>query len=916
VADATHTRALVGRTREMTQIAQLLARVSLKGDGLVVRGGAGIGKTALLEFAEDRARQLGMRVLSVYGAQSEANLQFAGLHRLVRPLLDSAARLPARQRDALLGAFGIADVSIPDLFLIGLATLELISVAATRQPLLVLVDDAHWLDDATCAVIAFFARRLETEQVALVSVVRDGYDNALVESGLGDITLDGLDAAEAAELLDRRTPGLDPEIRRRVLQYAAGNPLALVELPAAFNLPELERVDALSVLPLTSRLEQAFADRAKQLPDETRTLLLVAAINDGDELGELLLAASVLTGQRLSPEVAEPALDAYLISVDRSRVLFHHPLVRSALYHQASEPQRRAAHLALAQSIAGQPSRRVWHRARAVVGFDEGIAAEMVQVAARARRLGAIRAAISAEERAAELTREPRLRATRLLLAAEMAFESGSSELVERLLTQAERLGLGLADQRRATWVREMFQDGTAGDASRIRLLVDEAKRAAAEGQLDVSLKLVLGAALRSWWAEAGTDATQQIVEAATALEVDDDDPRLLVIFAVTAPRERGESILRALARARVAEFDDPDALRLFGMAARALGEFEYAVGFLGEAASGLRSQGRLSLLAQALCMQAHAAIEVGNFELVLTAADESRRLSEETSQPIWTAGALTAEGTVAALRGELDQAEMLADDAERIVLPGRVSNLLAVVQSLRTTTALSAGRYEDAFSHVCRLFDPSDISYHQRELFSAVSYMAEAAVHCGRRDDAVAMLDGVGTLAALTPSPQLQLGIAFARAVLADDAEAEPLYRSAFAATSGRAPLHEARLNLVFGQWLRRQRRVQESRGPLRAARDFFELHGFAPWAERARQELRASGEASGGNRVNPRARLSPQELQIARMAAEGMTNQEIGQRLFLSHRTVGSHLYRIFPKLGVTSRWQLKDALEGEPR
>ncbi len=275
-----------------------------------------------------------------------------------------------------------------------------------------------------------------------------------------------------------------------------------------------------------------------------------------------------------------------------------------------------------------------------------------------------------------------------------MAFEHGSYELVGRLLAQADQLGLGPAERRRATWVREMFQDGTAERRLALsELLVDERRQAATgAGDIDLGVKLLLGAALRSWWADPGMDVKREVAETSAALGVVSDDPRLLVVFATTAPRERGESIISALARAHATDIDDANALRLLGMAARALGEFDYALSFLERAASGLRAQGRLALLAQALCMQAHAAIEVGDFEMVLTAAAESRRLAEETSQPNWLAGALTAEGTVAAVRGDGDRAERLASDAEQILLPRRVSNMLAVVQSLRTTTALSMG--------------------------------------------------------------------------------------------------------------------------------------------------------------------------------------------------------------------------------
>jgi ATP/maltotriose-dependent transcriptional regulator MalT len=348
-------------------------------------------------------------------------------------------------------------------------------------------------------------------------------------------------------------------------------------------------------------------------------------------------------------------------------------------------------------------------------------------------------------------------------------------------------------------------------------------------------------------------------------------------------------------------------------MASHAVGDFARAVTFLSVSADGLRAQGRLALLAQVLSMQANASIQLGNWAVAVTAADEGARLADETGQPIWLAGAKTAQAQLAALQGQCGIADALASEAEEILLPGRLSDLLAVAQLARGISALSAGRHVDAYERLLRMFDTADVAFHPRELFAAIPYFAEAAAHSSRTEKARAVLLGLEPLAALTPAPKLHVGLAYARAALATDDEAESAFLAAFGTETRQWPHDWARLQLMYGSWLRRHRRVTESRAPLRAARDAFGTYGLIPWADQARQELRAAGVTTGNRPSDARECLSPQELQIARMARKGLSNRDIGERLYLSHRTIGYHLYRIFPKLGITSRSQLSAALEG---
>jgi DNA-binding CsgD family transcriptional regulator len=907
---------MIGRQHETRVLGEILDGVSRRGAGVLVRGEPGIGKTVLVCAIEEAARERGFEVWRTVAVESETSLPFAGLHVLLRPVMNRIADLPGPQRDALLAAFGMAEVSTPDPFLIGLACFHLVSEAASRRPLLLLVDDAQWFDGPSAQVLAFVARRVESDAVVLLAAMRDGFESPLASSGMTELHLEGLSQVEAAELLDARAPGLDPTMRERILADADGNPLALVELPLAVRsaIPGVARALP-SVLPLTARLECAFAKRAVELPEATRTLLLIAAIDDHDGLSEILAAARELVGTPVGADAFGPAVDAGLVRVDDATIRFRHPLVRSALHQQAGGPARRGAHAAIATVVSDDPDRRASHRAGATVGQDEAVARELEAAAARARRRGGIQVALSAQERAARLTPDPRDRCCRLLVAAEMAYELGSRDLVLQLLGDVERLGPSPLERRRVAWIRERFDDGVPGHPTHVRALVESADQARDDGDDVLSLSLLLGAAVRCWWADPGADARQRVVDAAERVQVDECHPLLLAVLAIAAPIERASVVMHRLGRMETASLHDPDRGRLLGMAAYAVGHFEMSDALLRSSADGLRSQGRFALLAHSLGNLAHSAIELGDFETTMMAAGECRRIAEQTAQPIWVAAGLAGEAAIAALRGEPETAESLVTAAESIVLPRRLSDGVAVLLAIRGMSAVSMGRHDEAYHHLRRMFDPSDIAYHRRELFRGITYFAEAAAHSGHRREGLDVIRSLESMVAESPSPKLHVSMAYARAVLAEDREAGTLYEAAFDSRLQRWPVDRARLQLAYGGWLRRRRRAKESRAPLREARDTFAAHGLTPWRERAESELRASGQPGGHRGPERWTELSPQELQIARMAAQRLTNAEIGQRLYLSPRTVGSHLYRIFPKIGITSRSQLRDALGVNP-
>jgi DNA-binding CsgD family transcriptional regulator len=905
---------LLGRESEVGLLGRLLDRVQDQGGTLVVTGGPGIGKSALLGEARRRARDRGMLVLKATGVQSEAVLPFAGLHSLLQPLLGRVDALGGPQRDAMLAAFGMTDAAVPDPFLTALAALDLLAEAASRAPVLVVADDAHWLDHATVDALTFVARRLEFEPIALVAAIRDGYASPLNEAGLPSVALSGLEPTAATALLDARSPGLPAAVRDRFLREAAGNPLALVELPIAHEWLGAEAA-VTGWLPLTTRLEQAFAARASDLPAKTRSALLVAALNDSPLLSEVLAAAGLLTAPadpRLTVDVLDPAISAHLVQINETQLRFRHPLMRTAIRQHASVQQRHAAHDALARTLAGQPERAVWHRAASVIGPDEAVAGELEATALLAQRRGASIAAVSALRQAATLGDGGR-KAGRLLRAAELGFELGRQDLVQNLLAEAAPHDLSHREQARMTWIRDSFADGIPGETSKARALVAGAERAGADGDTDLALKLLYGAALRCWWAGRGSATRDQVAATAEGLPVvavAEDDPRLLVVLALATPTEAGAKVVKRLYDLGPAIESDAAATRLAGTAAMAVGGFDLAAGFLALSAASLRAEGRLGLLARALALQAWSAAQLADLGAAIPAAAEAARLAQETRQPLIMATADATQALLAALRGDEQAACGLAARSEEISVPIGASAVLAATQLARGVAALGAGRPADALGHLRRIHDPADPAYHYAVRCHTVGDLAEAAVRSGEVASIGGLLREMETAGRHTTSPSLQAGLRYARALVADDASAPGLFDAAL--RFGMWPYQRAKVQLAHGEWLHQHRQNAASRAPLRAARETFDALGLVPWSERARQQLRATGETSRPRTIQARDQLTPQELQIVQLAAAGMSNREIGQRLYLSHRTVSSHLYRVFPKLGITSRAELPAALD----
>ncbi len=899
---------LIGRELELSHLATALREAPERGGAVLVSGAPGIGKTSLLNAAAADARGLGYKVIAVTGLECEAQLPYAGLQQLLQTIMASASKLPDPQKAALLTALGIQSASAPEMFLVALATLNLIDEIAADQPIVLIADDVQWLDDPTGSVLTFIARRLESTRILLLIGLRDGFDTSLRSAQLPEIRVGPLSDMAARELVDAVAPELEHRTRRRILAQALGNPLALVELPRALREESIQQPDH-DGLPLTDRLERTFSAQAKLLPQTTQSVLLLAALDDEPSLGEVLAAARIQSGEEVTVDVLASALDSGLISIAGANVHFRHPLIRSAVEQAATPPQRRAAHGALAQVVA-DPDRRPRHRAASVTGTDEEAAADLEGTAARAQERGAPTIALRALELAASLTPEGSVRARRLLAAAEIAFQLGEPLAVGRHLDAAARLDLSPHDVARMTWLREIFHDGVPGDPHAVAKLVAVAHDAAAQGDRNLAFDLLQGAALRCWWTDPGMVAKALVIEAVAQIAGDEPDPRALEILSLAAPVDAADRISRGVREAAALYDGDASRTQLLAFAAYAAGDIDQSIVLMDRAAPMLRSQARLGLLAQLLTVRGHAGINTGQFGQATRELEEGNRLAVETGQPIWIAIGQVGRAMLLGLRGEEHQAnQLLAETAEPIIAL-RLSLVLAQIELARGMTAFTAGRHSEAFDHFALMFDLDGTAYHEVVVHGAAPYVIHSAVSAGRREEARRMMSLLEALGNRTPAALVHVGIRFGRAVLADDSEAESLYELALNAEP-RWPFDYARLQMAFGAWLRRQRRITESRPHLRAARDTFEALGVHSWADKARAELRASGERIAEATRAPNEPLSPQETQIAQMAASGLSNREIADRLFLSHRTVGAHLYRVFPKLGIASRSELPRAL-----
>jgi DNA-binding CsgD family transcriptional regulator len=894
---------LHGRGAEQQVIDGLLAGARAGRSGaVVVRGEAGIGKTALLEYAAATAD--GMAVLRAAGVETEAELAFAGLHLLLRPVLDRIEGLPGPQAAALRGALGLSERGSQDRFLAGLAVLSLMSDLAEGQPVLCLIDDAHWLDAASADALLFTARRLEAEGVVMMLAARDG-PPPFAAPGLCHLPLAPLDSAQAGQLLDERAWRLAPALRGRVLTEADGNPLALVELAAALTADSAAA--GAGPLPVTHSVQELLGSQIRRLGEPAALLLLLAAAEWSGDLAQVLSAAGALGTGAAALAAAERA---GLVAVAEARLVFRHPLVRAAAYHSAPLASRQAAHRALADALDGQPDpdgRRAWHLAAAASGRDERVAAELVQAAERSRSRGGYAAVSAAYERAAQLTPDSQVRAQRLLAAATAATDTGQTDRAERLARQARELTDDALLQAEIALVR---MAGVTGN-QRGRIADLAASVAPIASQYPERAAAMLGEALRSAMARTEPELTRQLLAQFDDLSLP-PEARPQPMHEATVQRARfyvGDPRIKlGFVRDCVAAIrQDPDSATPSARVSASvlafwLGDHEATREISAALAADCRRQGLVGWLPGALQGLALAQIMCGEWAAARASATEGLKLAHDMAQLPRAAFLSAVLGLLAAGTGDEDGCRAWMGEFAR--LGGAASAVKTYQGHYLSLLDLGNGRFGQARERLVGL--PS--KWWSGTEFMYLPDLVEAGARSGDLDHARQALAGFEVWLKLTSQPWAHAVAHRCRALLSDDAGAEPHYRAAVAGhkQDGR-PFEQARTHLVYGEWLRRRLRRGDARLHLSAAHQIFAELGAPTWAQRAATELAATGTAPAGRPAQPAgmlSRLTRQELQVVQLAAGGLSNRDIGAQMFLSPRTVGYHLYKAYPKLGVSSR------------
>jgi len=913
---------LIGRESECARLDELLDRARMGRTGaLVIRGEAGIGKTALLDYATARAG--GMTVVRAVGVESEAQLEFSGLLEVCWPMRDALDELPEHQADVLRSALGIGPGEEQDRFSVGAATLGLLAASAEVNPVCVLVDDAQWLDPASQDALIFATKRLQADRAALLFGARDGEERPFDAPGVGSISLTGLPREAATQLLRRADAAeLAPEVAERLYRATRGNPLALLELPALLSAEQLAGTAPLrDPLPAGSNVERAFARRTEALPASSQSALAVAAVSSSSDAD---VVAAALVGLGLPAAALEPAEDAGLIRVIDGRLEFRHPLVRSAVFHGAPAADRRSAHRALAEALAGSPHReaRAWHLAGAALGPDEEAAEALAHAAEHARGRGGYAAAAAALERAARLSPDARLGTERLAAAADAAWRAGSTEAASDLVREA--LGRAPDDAVRAEALRlqgsiEFFAGN--GDAAATAIL--EAVALLEDTDPDAAVAAAADAVNALVRVRQPARALETALKARSLAPEDggeaDAEATIAVGYALCFAGGYGEAdphLRRAVELSRT-RTTAPSFLQVSRLSAALgwLGRYEDAHAFLAQTVAHARGTGAVGSLAPLLVAAAWQGLHASRFNEAYADANEALALAEEFDQPVTGVQSLGVLAWVSALRGDEARCREYGEETQRraaefgFKLYGLLASLCFGLLDL------GYGRVERAIAEIEAVARHAD----ERQLYlpgvSPQLELAEANIRAGRTAEAEAMLAAFDQ-SQLAPVPIFRAQAERCRGLLADTEKFDAHFASALELHSqAQSPYALARTRLCFGERLRRSGRRVEAREQLRAALETFDRVGAAPSSEKVGAELRASGETIRRRESHEVEELTPQELQIALQVSEGKSNKEAGAALFLSHKTIEFHLSRIYRKLDIHSRAELIRLYASEP-
>ncbi|WP_144715676.1 AAA family ATPase [Curtobacterium pusillum] len=895
---------LLGRHRELALLAAALDGAQATGRAVIVEGEAGIGKTSLLEETVRSAADAGFRVVRCTGTQGSAPVGHGGLHELLHTLVPFADQLPPRQRAALRIAFSLEEGPAPDRLVVGLATLGLLEEAAAHRPLLVAVEDLQWLDRSTVDALMFVVARLGSAHVLLVGTLRSGGDVEFrAPSSVERIPLGPLDPESARLVLDRHAPDLSDASRARVLRASEGNPLALRELPIALHEQGADRTAISSRVPTTRRLERAFLDQLASVPEPSRRLLVLAAAADGAGLHDVMDAAGRLD---LSVDDLRPLEERGLVTVVADALRFRHPLLQSAVQSAATLREWVDCHLALAAATSGS-HRAVWHRAAAALRRDEVLASELERVAQLARERGAHAESTEAFSRAATLSPGTNERGRRIALAAETAREGGLTDAAVELLRGLDLSEIDAHVLAEVTFTKVLLSL-TAGAVALSRAEVAAVLERLPVGErTEDRMKILWGAAViargRNQPRDTWDDLSRQIVETPST------SPMKPVALAVLAPlgdvaplREQLPSIVPKLVRS-------PIELISLAIAAESLQDLETALTAWELCVERCHELGQAAELTQALRGRAGVLLLAGRLREGLADAEYAERLAGDTSQPLM---ASMAAATAARARVLLGDPAGARADIERSVRLSRATPLSMTGADARWAAgvaALVAGDHRNA------LLELAQVTLHPTRALWAIGDRVEAAVRAGRPETVLDDIAEAERAARAYRSPYLSSLATRSRALVAPHAGARPLFEKAIELGQlSESRLETARTRLLFGEWLRRGRHVSEAREQLELAHGEFTTAGARAFADRAASELRAAGGRNAastavGATAEP---LTPQELQVAGLAAQGLTNKEIADAVYLSHRTVSTHLYRVYPKLGIAARRQVAAALE----
>ncbi|OON27968.1 MULTISPECIES: AAA family ATPase [unclassified Micromonospora] len=906
---------LFGRHDDLAQLAEFLDGVRQGGGARLICGEPGVGKSALMTAAMEFALADGMRVLRASGSEFEADVSYSGLHQLLLPAHAALDRLPPGPREALSVALGFGVGTPPDVLLVCNAALLLVTELTADEPVLLVVDDVHWLDRASAVVLGFIARRLAGVRAGLLASTRAGSVSFLDLRGLSEHAVGPLDDEAAGRLVDARHPQLPARVRRRLLDLAQGNPLALMELPATL-LGSVRRTETQpEVVPLSDRLQAIFAARLTGLPEATRRVLLLATF---EGTGDVRVLRAALPDQSSLADLA-PAERAQLVRVDdaTARIAFRHPLIRSAIVAMSTHEERRTAHVALAGALVDDEERRAWHLAAAAVGPDEAVAELLEEAAHRVMRRGDGFAAVAALVRAAELSATSAGRGRRLAEAAYIGAEaSGTIDDAKILLTDARRAAPDSAGSLHAANATAFLMINGDGDVNTAHRLLAGAIETGDHGYRadDPALVEAMHTLLLLCWYGSTPEYWEPFFAMLRRIRPRPPDVLALASDSFADPVRTGKAALGRIDAVlrTLTENEDPTRIMRIGTASVYLDR----LGDSREASWRLVEHGRnggaprrhLGALMH-LCLDDFL---TGRWDEAEELAAEGQRTCDTSGFSFFAWYFRYNRAILAAGRGRFDEAYALADEITHWALPRGVAAAALFAQHPRVLAAMGQGDYDAAFGHAAAMSPPGVLASHVPHCTWVMFDLVEAAVRTGRTAEARAHVQAMRDADLAVLSPRLALLQAGAEALVLDDDESVTRVEALLVEPVTRRWLFDGtRVRLALGERLRRTRSPVEARPHLLAARDGFAALAAEPWLDRVEGELRACGHRPAPRQRGDLTALTAQELQIAELAASGLTNKQIAERLYLSHRTVGAHLYRIFPKLGVTSRAALRDAL-----